>query len=116
MIGWLIFGAYAFGWLLSARMMAVSMIEKDAQRELRSRRFGEDEGEPLVDTEGRVLSICAAAFTCLAWPVVLIVMGVSRTLRAPSEKAYADRLELEKLRAQAKAYGLPFGDEKEGKS
>lgn len=123
MIGWLIFGAYALGWLLTARMMTLNALESIACKALKHRLSMEESyrkmnaaypehGQPLVDGEDRALSLVISSLTSLVWPVVLLVMLMSRSLRAPSEKLYSDRLELEKLRAQAKAYGLPFGDEK----
>lgn len=120
MTNWLIIGGYLLGWLMTARYVAVGLIGQTATRELERRedwrkRFREpheNDGKSLVDGEDRVLSLAMGLMLGMVWPVVLIVAAVARTLRSPVEKREDQHVELEKLRAQAKAYGLPFGDEK----
>lgn len=121
MTGWLIFYAYAAGWLITARTFAMREIDKAAKseadhraelRKLRTPKPVYDDGKPLVDMEIRVLNLVVGFCLGLGWPLVLLVWSVARTLKSPTEKAEEQRLELEKLRALAKKHGLPLGDEK----
>lgn len=116
MITWLIVGAYAIGYLLTARMVALNMIEGEASVELERRegwrnRFSEphsDDGKPLVDGEERVLSLLMGCIAAIIWPVVLLVIGIAGSLRSPSERLAEQRHELEALRKLAREHNLPM--------
>ena len=110
-MGWLLLVAYLLGWAWTGRRIAVANLEDSARHTLKRRRIhtrpGEDD-EPLVDGEERVMAVTIGALVGLAWPVALIVMALSRRLKAPSEVAHAERRELEALRKLAREHGLPM--------
>jgi hypothetical protein len=117
---WLVIGGYLLGWVLTARRVALAMIEADARRELEHRsRMGRDhrtgepykQGRPLVDMDERVASLFFASLIGLVWPLALAFMAVAGTLRAPTERLAEQRAELERLRKLAHEHGLPMPGE-----
>lgn len=119
---WLVPVAYVAGWLWTSYVIAMRMTESEAQTVLarreswrsRFREPHEDDGKPLVDGEDRAMNIILGLLIGLVWPLALVVLGLSKALRSPTEVAEADRAELEALRALAREHNLPMPNEKDG--
>lgn len=117
-MGWLILGVYVIGFLFTARKVALHLIEEDAVSELRHReemrRYREQpqyDGKPLVDGADRVMNLFMGCMAAAAWPVVLAVWAVARSLRSPSERIETDQQELRALRKLAREHNLPMPGE-----
>lgn len=116
MIEWALIAAYAVGWAWAARRLSVAILEQEAAREKTTRDEWEREfkrphrhrGAPLVDSEGRVMSLVFGSLAALVWPAALLVAVIAPRLRAPSEVADAERAELDALRKLAREHGLPL--------
>ena len=115
-MSWLILGIYVLGWLVTARIIAIGVIESEASKELAARdrwrkRFGQphaDDNLPLIDNEERIMSLTIGSLIALFWPAVLPVVGIAKTLRSPSERIAEERRELEALRKLAHEHNLPM--------
>jgi hypothetical protein len=106
MIGWLVLAVYLVGWAY----WAVYWARKDKEREIRA--YG-------VETASRHqgLTLLMGVLIAIPWPVWApfaaahaITQGriMARIMRTDIEREYDRREELAKLRAQARAYGLPY--------
>lgn len=104
MTGWIVLLTYLAGFALSGVLIA---------RWLAS---GEDRVEPKGVWELLLLGYCAATIWPAWWPIRIVYRLLTRQLlellKPPAQRAREEAHELNALRAQARALGLPFpGDE-----
>lgn len=104
--------AYVIGALISARYIALAMIDAEAKTEAQHRRnLSWVKDEPLVGTGFKALCLTTGVFVSSVWPAALLVLAVVRGLTSPTERAEAQRRELEQLRRLAREHDLPMPGE-----
>lgn len=120
-MGWIIFAAYLLGFLFSVRPLAALSLEArirhaESEREKDRRRYPNawrefhPTGDIVPSDSGRLLATWMGIGKALAWPVIIPVHLLARTVVAPTEKTRADRAELKKLRKLAEREGLNWPD------
>lgn len=108
MIGWIILGLYAAGWL-SCTVIVGRMMQEGDQKE-----HGVERAERY-----RWINLAGGATAGMMWPLTFAGLLVYYALRGPAkalmmtplDREHAERQELERLREQARALGLPYPGE-----
>jgi hypothetical protein len=116
MIGWMILVVYVFGALFSFRMFTLRLQAADLARYLDMYGWRGNGTEKAISAakENLGINMMLALLFAPIWPLglpVLVVIDFARRgglFTTKMEKNLTARMELEKLRARAKEYGLPM--------
>lgn len=109
MTTWLILGGYLAVWLLYGWRLTIHFLDHEVRRS--EGLYGDAEK---AAREWLGLSLAGGFLTALFWPVTGPVRGAFRLARSgglfrtPTERAAAQRVELEALRKLARDHGLPM--------
>lgn len=113
MIGWIVLTIYVLGFLWTTRFIALRMIEDVAQFELGFRKtMSRQPDKALVGGFDKIMAVAMGVCGGFIWPVVIMIVLFSRSLRSPTEIAHKEHEELEALRKLAKDHGLPMPEVK----
>lgn len=121
LIQWGIPGIYIAVWLVYGRWLSVQFLDASVRRNMR--QFPNlyppnAHGAAKMADENRAVCMVAGMTLAICWPAVGLIYGVYRLavsrdlLRTSIEREFAEREELDRLRALARKHNLPMPEVK----